>query len=68
MTERPVSIAVEIDRTSGAGEPAAAGLVKPLAVAIVNGPERLFGPRPEVGDELLVRAEPQQRDGPVEPA
>jgi NitT/TauT family transport system permease protein len=34
MTERPVSIAAEIDRTSDAGEPAAAGLVKPLAVAI----------------------------------
>ncbi len=34
MTETPVSIAVGSDRTSGAEEPAAAGLVKPLAVAI----------------------------------
>ena len=34
MTERPVAIAVEIDRMSGAEEPAVAGLVKPLAVAI----------------------------------
>jgi NitT/TauT family transport system permease protein len=34
MTERPVAIAVEIDRTPAAEGPAAAGLVKPLAVAI----------------------------------
>src|SRR5216684_3873247 len=34
MTERPMSIAVDSGRTSGAEDPAAAGLVKPLAVAV----------------------------------